>query len=586
MKLSKYQQNIIDSNNILENETQASDLLAKYQSFCQEMKIYFDHRFWQKKLQIEKNDLFCNFIKLKWKNDLKKLEELHYIFNKSIDEKLKKDHNNYLEHKNNDDKFLSKYKKIQKKNYFEKYYIKISEYENNCSELFLAQKEHLKNKNENLFQKIISFLNLKNRHSSDPVYQLLKEYKDFCYENNHIFDKRFWNKKINSDEKSEIIYKDILTHWAKELDNLEFRWKKFWISSDSKFLTKWGDSLLNHIDHLFESGISFGNEIKNITPQGLEFLKELNNKIKKNKKIKDLLNSLGRSFQKRDKKKVIKKEIKKEIRKEIEKEIETIEKHNPIIDYHAKEEITGIYLSKELENILPAELALLNNEESAVLFDLKFLENKLMCFQQQGTTLSTETEYKIKHKEIEKEVEIEVEVEVMVENEKLGPVVLCIDTSGSMMGDPENIAKAIALYLGQEAKAQKRAYFIINFSKQIVTYEHTKRKTIENLISFLQGSFHGGTDVEPALNYALDLLQRKNYAKADVLVISDFEIPPFSLEIHEKIEMQKQKKTKFNALAISSQNNINSLLSIFDNQWKYSPTTGEIIDLTKPTSSP
>lgn len=126
MKLSKYQQNIIDSNNILENETQASDLLAKYQSFCQEMKIYFDHRFWQKKLQIEKNDLFCNFIKLKWKNDLKKLEELHYIFNKSIDEKLKKDHNNYLEHKNNDDKFLSKYKKIQKKNYFEKYYIKIS----------------------------------------------------------------------------------------------------------------------------------------------------------------------------------------------------------------------------------------------------------------------------------------------------------------------------------------------------------------------------------------------------------------------------------------------------------------------------
>ncbi|WP_336368720.1 VWA domain-containing protein [Avibacterium paragallinarum] len=528
MKLSKYQQNIIDSNNILENETQASDLLAKYQSFCQEMKIYFDHRFWQKKLQIEKNDLFCTFIKLKWKNDLKKLEELHYIFNKSIDEKLKKDHNNYLEHKNNDDKFLSKYKKIQKKNYFEKYYIKISEYENNCSKLFLAQKEHLKNKNENLFQKIISFLNLKNRHSSDPVYQLLKEYKDFCYENNQIFDKRFWNKKINSDEKSETIYKDILTHWAKELDNLEFRWKKFWISSDSKFLTKWGDSLLNHIDHLFESGISFGNEIKNITPQGLEFLKELNNKIKKNKKIKDLLNSLGRSFQKRDKKKV----IKKEIRKEIEKEIETIEKHNPIIDYHAKEEITGIYLSKELENILPAELALLNNEESAVLFDLKFLENKLICFQQQGITFATQIQSTPKE---------------VAEDERTGPMILCVDTSASMRGDPENIAKAIALYLGQEAKAQKRAYFIINFSKQIVTYEHTKRKTIENLISFLQGSFHGGTDVEPALNYALDLLQRKNYAKADVLVISDFEIPPFSLEIHEKIEMQKQKKTKFNA---------------------------------------
>ncbi|KAA6210008.1 VWA domain-containing protein [Avibacterium paragallinarum] len=270
--------------------------------------------------------------------------------------------------------------------------------------------------------------------------------------------------------------------------------------------------------------------------------------------------------------------IKKEIKKEIRKEIETIEKHNPIIDYHAKEEITGIYLSKELENILPAELALLNNEESAVLFDLKFLENKLMCFQQQGITFATQSQSTPKE---------------VAEDERTGPMILCVDTSGSMMGDPENIAKAVALYLGQEAKAQKRAYFIINFSTRIETYEQTEKKSINNLIHFLCNSFHGGTDVEPALECALDLLQQENYEKADILVISDFAIGQFSREMQNKIAIQKQKKTKFNALVISAYNSFgisgyeqfyqHSPLSFFDNQWQYSPTTGEIVDLIKPT---
>ncbi|MFQ1023624.1 VWA domain-containing protein [Avibacterium paragallinarum] len=266
------------------------------------------------------------------------------------------------------------------------------------------------------------------------------------------------------------------------------------------------------------------------------------------------------------------------MRLKTKKEMENTEQRNPVIDYRAKEEIVGLYLGKELENILPAELALLNNEESAVLFDLKFLENKLMCFQQQGITFATQSQSTPKEE---------------AEDERTGPMILCVDTSVSMRGEPENIAKAVALYLGQEAKAQKRAYFIINFSSQIATYEQTEKKSINDLIHFLCNSFHGGTDVEPALGCALDLLQQENYEKADILVISDFEIHQFTPEMQNKIAAQKQKKTKFNALVISAYNSFgisgyeqfyqHSPLSFFDNQWQYSPTTGEIVDLIKPT---
>ncbi|POY47475.1 VWA domain-containing protein [Avibacterium paragallinarum] len=533
MKSSQYQKKRQTYLTILEDESNAEELFKSYQSFCQDMAIHFDSEFWQEKLQTEENDLFCDFARFKWKNDLKKIETLYQHFKKYIYKGMRKEKRNSSKLNELIEKqFLPEYKKLQQENPFKSYYHKIAHYENNANPT--NSKDENKQDTDNSF-----------------TTQLLDDYKAFCNANNLSFDFTFLEKKINSGEEQKMLYDYLLQQWKKELDKVEYKWQQAKISLNIKsFKEKLNLSIF------FLLGIS--DDIDNLTPQDTKFLEILNTQLKKVKKLKEILDLLGRAFGKNNATK-------------IKKEMENAEQHNPVIDYRAKEEIVGLYLGKELENILPAELALLNNEESAVLFDLKFLENKLMCFQQQGITFATQSQSTPKE---------------VAEDERTGPMILCVDTSGSMMGDPENIAKAIALYPGQEAKAQKRAYFIINFSKQIVTYEHTKRKTIENLISFLQGSFHGSTDVEPALNYALDLLQRKNYAKADVLVISDFEIPPFSLEIHEKIEMQKQKKTKFNALAISSQNNINSLLSIFDNQWKYSPKTGEIVDLIKPTSSP
>jgi uncharacterized protein with von Willebrand factor type A (vWA) domain len=44
-------------------------------------------------------------------------------------------------------------------------------------------------------------------------------------------------------------------------------------------------------------------------------------------------------------------------------------------------------------------------------------------------------------------------------------------------------------------------------------------------IVFLDGGFHGGTDLRPALDESLRVMEQAQFSLADVVVISDFRIP-------------------------------------------------------------
>ena len=168
-----------------------------------------------------------------------------------------------------------------------------------------------------------------------------------------------------------------------------------------------------------------------------------------------------------------------------------------IPDINSREEIIGIKLSKDLEFVLPSELALLSDPETEILFDLKFIESNLMCFEMQGLQ---------PYKDM-------IEQDAEVSDDSKGPMILCIDTSGSMNGTPEYIAKAIALYFATQSMKEKRKCFLINFSTSIETLELTNENGLKNIIDFLNMSFHGGTDVGPALSYALQLLEKESYKK-------------------------------------------------------------------------
>lgn len=55
---------------------------------------------------------------------------------------------------------------------------------------------------------------------------------------------------------------------------------------------------------------------------------------------------------------------------------------------------------------------------------------------------------------------------------------LCIDTSGSMIGKQEMVAKSVALYMANTAVSQKHACYLINFSTNINSLDLTKNADV------------------------------------------------------------------------------------------------------------
>lgn len=201
-------------------------------------------------------------------------------------------------------------------------------------------------------------------------------------------------------------------------------------------------------------------------------------------------------------------------------------------DITSKEEIVSFELGKDIDNVVPHELAYLNDPEMSILFDLKYVEGRLLCFSKSGY-MGIEEIY-------------EEHISSTSESAR-GPIILCVDTSGSMYGTPEYIAKAVAFSIAMRAFSQKRSVLLINFSVGIDVLELSPPAGIESLLSFLRMSFSGGNDMFEAMNEISNRLHTDQYAKADVLFISDFIMPPDEFSKYKYI---KSNGTRCYALII------------------------------------
>ncbi|MBR1614821.1 MAG: VWA domain-containing protein, partial [Treponema sp.] len=98
-----------------------------------------------------------------------------------------------------------------------------------------------------------------------------------------------------------------------------------------------------------------------------------------------------------------------------------------------------------------------------------------------------------------------------------------MDTSGSMHGTPENIAKTVTFALSKIAIEEERKCYLVSFSTEIETLDMSDFKSgdaLTRIVQFLHMSFNGGTDASPALRHAVQMLQKDGYKNADVLMIS------------------------------------------------------------------
>ena len=178
-----------------------------------------------------------------------------------------------------------------------------------------------------------------------------------------------------------------------------------------------------------------------LSPQDIETFKRWLNYLNKSEDVKELCDLLGKMRQL---------ELSDRLEKVLVNHVQTMN----VPDFNSREEIVSIQIGRDIEHALPSELALLTDPDTALLFDIKFVESRLMCFEMQG-------------QKSEKEEFSREEDRTISEQDKLGPMVICVDTSGSMQGMPETIAKAVTLFMACKAKEQGRACYVINFSTGI-----------------------------------------------------------------------------------------------------------------------
>ena len=107
-----------------------------------------------------------------------------------------------------------------------------------------------------------------------------------------------------------------------------------------------------------------------------------------------------------------------------------------------------------------------------------------------------------------------------------GPMMLCVDTSGSMRGAPDNIAKAAVLEAVRTAHRERRGCKLIAFGGAGELLEHdlaAGRDGLHALLELMGQGFDGGTDVQTPIERAIELVHQHAWSSADLLIVSDGE---------------------------------------------------------------
>lgn len=391
--------------------------------------------------------------------------------------------------------------------------------------------------------------------------QSVKTYKpniDLDFYQNSFEENISTEKKKKSEkaiaEENQILSRNLKAEMHKELIRRKTDWELAQIEKQRKILLKELYEKIEKFKKIFERLKSFTKNFGRLwdlaqgelNDNGFDILEKYAELLQDDEGLTALAEMIGRHYEKEQ-------EFHKELRTKIV--VETV--YNPEPAY--KGEIAGLRLSDSFSDVLPSELALYNNHSTRQIFKMKYAQKQLLSY-----FYTRNIEYKKTHEEIE-------DVEVGKTLEHKGPMIICVDTSGSMQGTPERVAKTVAFALAQKSLEKERGCYLISFSTGIETMDLSSFNStdgITNLVKFLRMSFNGGTDANPALTHSVKLLEEKEWKNADVLMISDFVMGKLGVELEGKIKAQQEQKCRFFSLAVTSGGN-NEVISTFDKNWIY-----------------
>ena len=321
------------------------------------------------------------------------------------------------------------------------------------------------------------------------------------------------------------------------LDGMLTGWAK------SRMEDAWGERLAGwtSVSEVFEQlqgEASFGWDLSRgiLKHVGWSKVEEMNKLLKSLPQIAEIAKALGRA-------KSSDKEVGPEERimakvSRVREELQWVEAP------HARTHTDGIHKSDDIPRMLPMEGSLYLHPVFRKLWKAKLIERALACYQIKG----------IEKRSIFSEEWVEEEQVVRKKLER-GPIIVCLDTSGSMHGVPETVAKAITLEAMRLAHAEGRDCLLYAFSGMGDVTEHDLDLSptgIESLCAFLCMSFHGGTDISGPIRAATRKLDGAKWKRADIIMVSDgeFDVPGETQQTLE--EARKKHGLRVHGLLVSN----------------------------------
>jgi uncharacterized protein with von Willebrand factor type A (vWA) domain len=217
---------------------------------------------------------------------------------------------------------------------------------------------------------------------------------------------------------------------------------------------------------------------------------------------------------------------------------------NQNLPHSGGSDIQGITVGQSFSSLLPFETALFSDSQTEDVFLHKYVDHQLQLFHHKSENGKSSRGLN------------------NVRAKGRGPMIICMDTSGSMEGHPLDVARVVVSNIFMEAQHQKRACLLILYSEHIDVIDLTN--AWENYKVRLGGGYkdfilqipieYGATDITEMLLAIFGLWENSQYYQlADVLVISDFEIPKPSIDLLSKMMYYRGLGYRFFGYKIGSE---------------------------------
>ncbi len=180
-------------------------------------------------------------------------------------------------------------------------------------------------------------------------------------------------------------------------------------------------------------------------------------------------------------------------------------------------EITGIRFTSRPDRMLAGEAVMLRHPVLKKLWRARHAEARLLGWETEAVLVDWRPDPLRAHVAAE---------EAAPETLERGPILLALDTSGSMHGAPENIAKAVVIAALRAAHEAGRACRLIAFGGPGELLERDLGRDeagLDAVLELMGQAFDGGTDVQTPIERAIAAVHEARWASADLLIVSDGE---------------------------------------------------------------